>query len=99
MNGRFTSSSKLISASEKKPGHSLQQFSTHDHFDNLIYFSGKSHILENTEYFAPGQIGSPSDKKTSLYPEKIFSAFNCFSDFLYNEYAQIYIYHSRRLRQ
>ena len=29
------------------PGHSMKKFNIHDHFGNLISFSGKSHVLEN----------------------------------------------------
>ena len=35
----------------------LQQFNTHDHFGNLISFSGKSHILANAASLACGWIG------------------------------------------
>ena len=73
MNGRFTPSSQLIfKPGTKILGHSLQNFNTHDHFGNLIYLSGKSHILENSASLARGWIGSHSGNKKSLYLETIF---------------------------
>ena len=61
----------------KKLGRSLQNFHTHDHFGNLIYFSVKSHILENTAYLARRWIDYPSGNTTSLYLWKIIYVFNC----------------------
>ena len=39
---------------KKTPGHSIQQFNTHDHFGKFIYLSVKLHILENIEPLASG---------------------------------------------
>ena len=72
---------------KKTLGHSLQKINTHDHFGNLISFSGNSHILENSEYLERGKIDSPSGNKASLYLEKIVSKFNFLADTLVNEFA------------
>ena len=88
MNGRFTSSSSLSYESRTEtPGHSLHQFNTHDHFGNLISFSGKSHILENSASLERGWIGSPSVTTIKLYTDKIFSSLNCSTDPLVNWFA------------
>ena len=85
MNGRFTSSSSFISASGTKTlGHSLKQSNTHDQFWKLIYFPGKSHKMENSAPLARGWIDYPPVNKTSLYMEKMFSAFNYSTDPLVN---------------
>ena len=56
MNGRSTYFLSFISALRKSIlGHLLQQFNTHDHFEKLIYLSGKSHILVNESYLACGK--------------------------------------------
>ena len=92
--------SQLIYASWiKRLGYSLQQFITHYHFGNLIYLSGNSHILENVEYLARGWISYPSVNTTSLYLNTKFSAFNCSTDTLVNEFAWLFIYLSRCLHQ
>ena len=99
MNGRSTYFSPFMYAPRTNTtGNSLQKFNTHDHFGNLIFFSGKSHILENAESLACEWIGSTSGNTTSLYLEIIFSALNCSTDTLVNYVEWLFIYTSRRLR-
>ena len=62
---------------EKKPGKPLQQFITHGYLGNLIYLSGKSHILKNSASLARGQINYPSGNTTAIYLDAIFSASKC----------------------
>ena len=65
MNGRSASYSSLISAIGKKIlWHLLQQFNTHEHFVNMKYFSGKSHILANAASLARGLIDYTSGNTT-----------------------------------
>ena len=53
MNGSSTSVSSFIYAPGKNtPENSLQKLKTHDHFGNLIYFSGNSHMLVNAYLFS-----------------------------------------------
>ena len=81
MNGRFTSSSKLISVPGKKTqGNPLQQFNTHDPFGISISFSVNWHNMANAEYLSRGWIGYPKVNTTSLYLDKIISALNCSTD-------------------
>ena len=54
----------------KAPGNSLQQFKTLDNLGNSIYFSVKSHMLENVTSFSCVWISYPSGNTTSLYLEK-----------------------------
>ena len=100
MNGISASSLSLISTSVTKTlQHSLQQFNTHEHFGNLIYFSGKSHILENVASLARGWTVSPWVNTTSIYLVKIISAFNFSSDPFVNKFPWFFIYLSCCLRQ
>ena len=78
MNGRYKYFLPLISESgTNTPGHRLQQFNTHEYFGNLIYLSGKSHILKNSASLARGQINYPSGNTTAIYLDAIFSASKC----------------------
>ena len=87
MNGTFASSLLFIYVpGTKTPQHSLQWFITHNQFFNLVSFSGESHILPNAAYLAHGWNDSPSGNIISPYLEKIFSALNCSTDTLVNEF-------------
>ena len=90
MKGISTSSLSFIYESGTNTlGHSLQQFNTHDHFGNLISFSGESHILANAASLAHGRIGYPSGNTASPYLEKIFPSFNCSADTLVNLFLKL----------
>ena len=81
MNGISASFSSIISESGTKTlGHPLQKLNKNDYFGNLIYLSGKSHILENAASLARGWIDFPSGNTTSLYLLKIVSVLNCSDD-------------------
>ena len=96
MNERWTSLSPLIFEPVTKIlRHSLENFNTHEHFGNWIYFSRKSHILANTTHTARGWIGSPK----GIYINAIFSALNCSPDTLVNYFSFFDIYLSLHLSQ
>ena len=85
MNGRFTYSSNLISASGTKTlGYLLQQLNTHDQFDKFDIFVKKITYTGNAGYLAHVWIGSPSGNIMSLYLDEIFSALKWSTNLLVN---------------
>ena len=51
----------------------MQKSKMHDQFGNMIFLSGNSHMLENLESFARGQICSPYEKKITVNGSNVFS--------------------------
>ena len=57
----------------------------------LLYLSWQSHILENSAIWSHGWIGSLSVNKTPIDMDSMIYAFNCSSNPLINDFAQLFI--------